>query len=249
MKSDCKNVLITGGTSGLGSQMVSDFLKEGYRVYSMSRNFPKQIKYEKKFDNVIYLLGDVSDVESIRKVKDFIEKEDGKLDVLINNAGIIHSGGVETLSYSNWDEMFKVNVYSVFNCVKEFLGLIKNSNKASIVNISSISSKIAGSSIGYSSCKASVDMMSKSMAKELSKFGIRVNSINPGLLDTGFQINNKLVRKDDYSAFLEKASEDYLLGVGNANKVSNLVKFLCSDEADWITGSSYIIDGGRSVNI
>ena len=103
--------------------------------------------------------------------------------------------------------------------------------------------------MAYSACKASVDMMTKSLAKELAKYSIRVNSVNPGIINTGFQVHNNLICEKDYPKFLTDISETYPLGVGQVSDVSNLICFLISDKAKWITGSNYIIDGGRSVNI
>jgi NAD(P)-dependent dehydrogenase (short-subunit alcohol dehydrogenase family) len=92
-------------------------------------------------------------------------------------------------------------------------------------------------------------MMTKSLAKELGPYRIRVNSVNPGIISTGFQVNNQLVKKEDYNLFLQNASIAYPLGIGTAKNVSDLVCFLISDKAEWISGSNYIIDGGRSANI
>ena len=169
--------------------------------------------------------------------------------MLVNNAGIIFPGGVEDLTIDNWQKMFDVNVNSIFYCVKVLLPLLKQGENSSIINVSSISSKMTGSSIAYSACKASVDMMTKSLAKELAKYSIRINSVNPGIVSTGFQVHNAILNAEKYPEFLDKISETYPLGVGTAQDVSNLINFLVSEKAKWITGSNYIIDGGRSVNI
>lgn len=135
----------------------------------------------------------------------------------------------------------------IFLTIKTFLPLLKKANDASIINISSISSKIPGSSIAYSCSKATVDMLTKSLAKELSKYNIRINSVNPGIVDTGFQVNNKLLNTKEYLDFLDKMKTKYPLGIGETTDISNLVMFLVSKKAKWITGCNYIIDGGFSI--
>lgn len=244
-----KVAVITGGTGGLGLQIVKELLNEKYKVYSISRSIDKIEKIREEFPEVEFICGDVSKPYVIEGLARKIEEQEKKIDVLINNAGIIFAGGIETLSYEEWNEMFNVNVGAIFNCVKILLPLIKKGTNSSIINISSISSKMTGSSMAYSACKASVDMITKSLAKELAKYNIRVNSINPGIINTGFQVHNNLIGESDYPKFLNDISETYPLGVGESSDVSNLICFLISDKAKWITGSSYIIDGGRSVNI
>ena len=244
-----KVAVITGGTSGLGLQIVKELLNEKYKVYSISRSIDKIAKIKEECPEVEFICGDVSNPDIIEKVARIIEDKEEKIDVLINNAGIIFAGGIERLSYDEWNEMFNVNVGGIFRCVKILLPLIKKGNNSSIINISSISSQMTGSSIAYSACKASVDMMTKSLAKELAKYSIRVNSVNPGIVNTGFQVHNNLICEKDYPKFLTDISETYPLGVGKVSDVANLICFLISDKAKWITGSNYIIDGGRSVNI
>lgn len=240
---------ITGGTSGLGLQLVKDMLSLGYKVYSMSRNADKIDKNIKKCKDVIFIKGDVTNLTDVQNAVDVIRNENNCLDVLINNAGIIVPGGIESLTLADWDRMLAVNVTGIFTISKAMIPLLKESSGASIINVSSISSSMTGSSMAYSACKAAVDMMTKSMAKELSKYRIRVNSVNPGIMKTGFQIHNDVVNQKEYAEFLAVAENAYPLGIAGPEAVSNLIMFLISDKAKWITGSNYIIDGGRSVNI
>lgn len=241
--------LVTGGTSGLGLQLVRDLVSANYKVYSLSRKEDAINQLKKELPEVVCLCGDVSDMSVLMNAYETIEQNDGKLDVLINNAGIIYPGGVEKLEVDEWNKMFAVNVNGVFYSVKAFLPLLKKSENANVINVSSISSQMTGSSIAYSACKAAVDMMTKSMAKELASYKIRVNSVNPGIISTGFQIHNELMTEKEYPGFLSEISKTYPLGIGEAKDVSNLICFLISEDAKWITGSNYIIDGGRSINI
>ncbi len=241
--------LVTGGTSGLGLQLVRDLVSADYKVYSLSRNEHAINMLKKELPEVVFLYGDVSDMNKLKNTYETIKQNEGKLDTLINNAGIIYSGGVEKLEAYEWNKMFDVNVNAIFYAVKTFLPLLKKSENANVINVSSISSQMTGSSIAYSACKAAVDMMTKSMAKELVSYKIRVNSVNPGIINTGFQVHNELMTEKEYQEFLKEISKTYPLGIGEAKDISNLICFLISEDAKWITGSNYIIDGGRSINI
>ena len=244
-----KVALVTGGTSGLGLQLISKLTERGYKVYSLSRNRNMIDSLRIKYPTVEFMCGDITSEQDISITVQTITSNEGRLDVLVNNAGIIYPGGIEQLNYDEWRKMFEVNVNGVFLLTQKFLSLLKKTSDSCIINISSISSKMTGSSMAYSASKAAIDMMTKSLAKELAQYGIRVNSVNPGIMDTGFQVHNHLMNDEQYPGFLENVEKTYPLGIGTANDVSNLILFLVSDEAKWITGSNYIIDGGRSVNI
>ena len=245
-----KVVLVTGGSTGLGLQLVQDYLELGYKVVSISRT-KRNIEAAKRTLGKLeadFFIGDVSNSQSLDDLFAHIKGRYGHLDVLVNNAGIIRDGGIEHLADWKWDEMIDVNLTAVFKFTQKMVPLLKLGKNSNIVNISSISSSLPGSSIAYSATKAGVDMMSKSFAKELSSFGIRVNSVNPGLINTGFQIANQLVEREVFSKFLETAAKDYPLGIGTAKDVADLVTFVTSDKARWITGSTFVIDGGRTLN-
>ena len=244
-----KVALITGGTSGLGLQIVKDLNDAGYKVISLSRTKEKIDVLHNEYPGIDFYCCNISNEQEIEETFEYISRKYGVVDVLINNAGIIHAGGVEVLSLTDWKDMIDVNLTSIFLLTKIILPLIKKSEMGNIINISSISSKMTGSSIAYSACKAALDMMTKSLAKELSTYNIRVNAVNPGIISTGFQIHNGLIAEEDYNGFLENISVGYPLGVGTAEDISNMVMYLISDKAKWITGSCYIIDGGKSINI
>jgi len=246
-----KVALVTGGTSGIGFKLIQDLLAGGYYVVTISRDGDKikKAKNELKNENVCFVSGDISDEKAIDGLYNMIAKEYQRLDVLVNNAGIIYPGGIEKLEGKDWDKMLDINLTAPYKLTQKMIPLLKKQDNSSIINISSISSKVTGSSIAYSTCKAGIDMMTKALAKELSKYNIRVNSVNPGLIDTGFQVSNNLIKASEYGEFIENNSSAYPLGIGKAKDISNLIMFLISDKARWITGVNYIIDGGKSVNI
>lgn len=240
-----KIAIVTGGTSGLGLSLIKSLSEQGYLVCSISRDISKMEALEGTTQNVLFFKADVSSKADLDYVFSMLNPILDHLDVLVNNAGIIVPGGIETLEEDAFNRMFNINCMGTFLSSKVFLPLLKKASAPCIVNVSSISSHMAGSSIAYSSCKAALDMMTKSMAKELAKYGIRVNSVNPGIIDTEFQVHNGMMEESDYASFLEDAGKTYPLGIGDANDVSNLIQFLISEKARWITGCNYIIDGGR----
>jgi NAD(P)-dependent dehydrogenase (short-subunit alcohol dehydrogenase family) len=246
-----KVAFITGGTGGLGLTIVKDLLDKGYEVVSVSREEEKIQKAEAWIGSkkAVFLQGDITQKETLEKVYHYLLDHYGYVNVLINNVGAMAGGGMEEITAEQWEGIFEINVHVPFRVIKKLMRLLKRSENGCIINISSIASKITGGCMAYSASKAAMDMMTRSLAKELAEYYIRVNSVNPGLINTGFQVNHRLMKADDYEEFLEDASKDYPMGTGTAADVSNLVCYLISKEARWITGSNYIIDGGRSVNL
>lgn len=235
--------LVTGGTKGLGLEIVHRLISDNYIVYSIARGF----KSERGIINAYFYSGDVTSIDDLTALSDRINEDVGRLDLLVNNAGIIAGGGIEDTNYDNWTNVMNINVNGVFNCIKIMLPLLKKSDSASIINISSISSKKVSSSMGYSCSKSAVDMMTKCLAKDLAKHNIRVNSISPGIMKTGFQINNSILSENEYNDFIDKCSCDYPFGIVKAEEVAELVSYLGSSKASCITGANITIDGGRSL--
>lgn len=246
-----KIAFITGGTGGLGIAIIEQLLELRYEVVSVSQNPNKIEKAKEHFDSdkVTFFCGDITKEETLEEVYQHLLSTYGYVNVIINNVGTIVGGGIEDVSPEEWTHMFEVNVHVPYRVTKKMLRLLKHAEYASVTNISSIASKITGGSMAYSSCKAAVDMMTQSLAKELAKYYIRVNSVNPGVINTGFQVHNQMMSEQEYDAFLENAAKDYPMGTGTAEDVANLVGYLVSKKARWITGSNYVIDGGRSVNL
>ena len=235
--------IVTGGTKGLGLEIVHRLISDNYIVYSIARGFKSEIGTS----NAYFYSVDVTNIDDLIALSDRINADTGRLDLLVNNAGITASGGIEDIDYDNWNNVMNVNVNGVFNCTKIMLTLLKKSDSASIVNISSISSKIVSSSMAYSCSKSAVDMMTKCLAKDLAKHNIRVNSISPGIMKTGFQINNSIIIENEYNDFIDKCSCDYPFGIVKAEEVAELVSYLGSSKARCITGANITIDSGRSL--
>lgn len=228
MKFDQKTVLITGGSKGIGKAIAQRFLKEGAKVIVFDIEKPD---YEANFYEV-----DVRKEEQIKKA--FEEIKD--LDIVVNNAGIYFQASVEETSKEQLDKIIDVNFKGVYLISKYALPLVRK-NKGNIINIASIVGIVPEpGSAAYCSTKAAIIMLTKSMAQEYAAEGIRVNAILPGPIDT--PLLKQLLSS-------EEAMQEYVklipLGrIGKPEDVANLTAFLASDEASFITGGLYSIDGG-----
>jgi NAD(P)-dependent dehydrogenase (short-subunit alcohol dehydrogenase family) len=245
-----KVYLITGGSSGIGLAIAEALISKGNRVISISRSEEKieralnekpQLKGKASF-----ITGDVSRQESIAQLKDYIDKNFGVLHGLINSAGIISAGTLETSSPEDWQKMLDVNLTGPFLMTKALLPFLKKANGASVINISSIAGLRPGTSIGYSVSKAGLDMLTRFLVADLGPYNIRVNSINPGLVKTHLHFDNDLFNNpEDYNKMVEGARVRHpLKKVGEPGDIANMVKFLLSDEASWISGAIVPLAGG-----
>ncbi len=239
-------ILITGATSGIGFETAKLFSQEkNTKVISLSKSLDKIKEVKNQLPKVEFLQCDVSDYDALLKIAERVEKKYSKVDVLVNNAGSIIPGNIETLTAEGWDEVIKSNFSSYFYVSKAFLPLLKKGTNANIVCISSISATAGGSSIAYSCAKAGVNMIAQTLSKDLAKYNIRVNIISPGMVNTGFHIHNNVMNEQQYKDMLEKQSVDYPFGIGAPIDIANAIAYLSSEKAGWITGADLVIDGGK----
>ena len=249
-----KVVLITGGTSGIGFGTIEYLLEQGnYEIISVSRG-NKNIalakeKLGEKANQVIFLQGDVSKEEDCKKIYTEVESKYGKLDGLVNSAGIIKLGGIEEQTLEEWNNAININLTAIFLLSKTLLPLLKKGRNTSVVNISSMSSERAGGSIAYCASKAGVDMLTKYMGQELGKYNIRVNSVNPAAVYTNIYVASGDYTQEGYDKWSEEKAPLYPLGrIGDAKKdLAPTIEFLLSDKSLWTTGAIYLVDGGKSI--
>lgn len=246
-----KIVLVTGGTSGIGYGTVEYLVENGnYEVISLSKkkeNINDAIlKLGDKANHVTFLIGDVTSEEDCERVYGEIEKKYHKLDGLVNCAGIKKMGGIEELTLEDWNYTINTNLTSIFILTKTVLPLLKQGNNASVVNISSMASEMAGSAISYCASKAGVDMVTKCLGKELAKYNIRVNAVNPGAVYTNIYVANGIYTQEEYDKISEEKKKTYPLGrIGDAKKdIAPMIEFLLSEKSLWTTGTINLINGG-----
>lgn len=249
-----KVVLVTGGTSGIGFGTIQYLLEqENYEIISVSRGDKNLSLAKEKLgdneNNVLFLHGDISKEEDCNKIYNEIDKKYGKLDGLVNSAGIIKLGGLEKQTLEEWNNSININLTGIFLLTKTLLPLLKKGTNTSIVNISSMSSERAGGSIAYCASKAGVDMLTKYMAQELGKYNIRVNSVNPAAVYTNIYVASGDYTQEGYDKWSEEKAPLYPLGrIGDAKKdLAPTIEFLLSDKTLWTTGAIYLVDGGKSI--
>lgn len=240
-----KNVIITGGSQGIGKNIVYTLAKEGYNIiftYNNSENEAKKIKEELQAEkcNVEIYKVDLSNKEEIDKFVQYSINKMKKIDVLINNAGISQIKLFTDITEKDWNNMVSVNLSSVFFVTQGFVKNMIANQEGCIINISSIWGNVGAScEVHYSTVKAGINGFTKALAKELGLSNIRVNAIAPGLIDT--KMNNHLSHEE-----IKELKEEIPLGrIGKVEDISRCIKWLIEDE--YTTGQIISINGGWEV--
>lgn len=239
-----KTVLITGSSRGIGAATARR-LAENYKIvinYKNSKDVALALLSEIRKVNPMSLAikADVSKEEEVDYLFDTIEKNFGSVDILINNAGKSHVGLIQDMTYENWQEIINTNLNSVFLTSKRAIGPMIRQKSGVIINMSSIWGKEgAALEAAYSASKGAINSFTKALSKELAPSNIRVNAIAPGVVLTDMM-------KNDYSEKdLTLIKEDIGLGrFADPKEIADLIAFLISDEASYITGSIIDINGG-----
>ncbi len=237
-----KNVLITGGTRGIGAACSELFIKNGYTVYATYNNDGKSAEeIAKKLGVKIYKM-DIKDRKSVKETIAKIISDAGKIDVLINNAGIAQQKLFIDLDDSDWDNMIDTNLTGIYNVTKDVLKNMISNHAGAIVNVSSIWGECGAScEVHYSASKAGVIGFSKALAKEMAMSGIRVNCVAPGMIETKM---NAAFSKED----IEEICEEIPMGrCGTPMECAELIYFLSSDKASYITGQVIGVNGGWNI--
>ena len=237
-----KNILVTGGSRGIGACIVKELAKKGNNVvlnYFNSEKEARHIQEELKEMGICVDIfkADVSKHEQVKQLRDFFFSKYKNIDILINNAGISQIKLFTEISDEDWINMLDVNLNSAFYTTKEFVSnMIKNQNGC-IINISSIWGVVGGScEVHYSTAKAGMIGMTKALSKELGLSNIRVNAIAPGMINT--QMNKEIDNED-----VENIKKEIALGrIGDPIDIFRCVEWLIEDK--YVTGQVISIDGG-----
>ena len=231
-----ENVFISGASRGIGKDIALLFANNGYKVIGTSRS---DFSIDDNLDNFIPLKLDITSRNNIKDCFDYLKSENLLPNILINNAGITADQIFMRMKDEDWDNVIETNLTGTFNLSKIFIkNMIKNKS-GRIINISSVSGLMGNpGQVNYASSKAALTGFTKSLAKEVGSRNITVNSVAPGYIDT------------DMTSFLdndakEKIIKNIPLGrIGVTSDISELVMFLASDEASYITGQTISVDGG-----
>jgi NAD(P)-dependent dehydrogenase (short-subunit alcohol dehydrogenase family) len=245
-----KVALVTGATSGIGQACAIAFATAGAKVACVGR---KEAALQNMSERIraldtpaLAIHADLSSESEAERAVDETVKTFGGVDVLVNAAGHISSGTIENTSLQAWDDMMNVNVRAPLQLMQKALpSLIER--RGNIVNVSSVTGLRAFPGVlAYCVSKAALDQLTRCASLELAAKGVRVNAVNPGVVVTEIHKRGGM-SEEAYVAFLEHSKQTHPLGrTGRPEEIAALVLFLASDEASWITGATYSIDGGRS---
>lgn len=237
-----KNVLITGGSRGIGKALVEAFSKAGYKVaftYNKSEDAAMELERELSAFSV---KADSRNENEVISAVEAVKRELGGIDILVNNAGISSFSLFTDITLSEWNDTFAVNVGGAFLYSKAVLPEMISKKWGRIINVSSIWGLVGSScEVHYSASKAALIGLTRALAKELGPSNITVNAIAPGLIDT--DMNNSL-SESDKAAFAEDTP---LLRAGKPQEVASAALFLASEEASFITGDVLNVSGGYVV--
>ena len=245
-----KVAVVTGGGSGIGRAIALRFAAAGAAVRILDLNLAEGEKVAQEIQQsggkASALACDVTDQAGVKKA--FAELFRGeRVNILVNNAGVSHIGSVETTSEEDFDRIMRVNVKGYYNCIAACAGHMKSKGGGVILNIASIAGTAGlGDRFAYCTSKGAVIAMTLSVAKDYVQHGIRCNCISPARVHTPF-VDNYL--KKNYPGreqeMYDKLAKTQPMGrMGEPHEVAALAHFLCSDEAAFITGSDYPLDGG-----
>lgn len=245
--------IVTGGSTGIGRGIAKRLARDGVNIVTASRSRePRQGEYYQTdlttpTDKLVaeeygvesrFIETDVSDEDAVRN---FIEKtvdEFGRIDHLINNAGIIIPGDSQETSVEEWETVIDVNLSGYFMTAKYAVPHLVESPQGRIVNLSSVNAYFGGAGPAYASTKAAIVNLTRDLAVELAPDNVTVNAVLPGVIKTPMQDAN------DEQTQREQRENTPLPRLGEPEDCANAVSFFCSEEAEWITGADLLVDGG-----
>lgn len=240
-----KRIIITGAVSNIGKEAVREFVAEGARVVIGDRNAAGATTAEEFGDSVSFIQVDVTDENSVHKLIEKGAEWLGGLDVLVQNAGLQHSGTVTEFDAGKWDALFAVNSRAHFFGAKYAIPLLRKNGGGSIINTSSLAGKRGGPGMtGYSASKGAVIAFTTALAMELADDNIRVNAICPGWVDTAFNdpAINFMGGTDAQSVAVKSVVP--MKRQAQSNEIAPMFVYLASDESSYMTAQAITIDGG-----
>ena len=233
-----KNVLITGGSRGIGAECVKMFCDAGFNVFFLYKNSSQKANEISSLTGAKAIKCDVSLFADVKNAYDIIHKE-CSIDIIVNNAGISQIKMFQDITEGDWNNMFDTNIKGMFFVVKAFLGDLLKKKKGRIINISSMWGEDGGScEVHYSASKAAVIGFTKALAKELGPSNVTVNCVSPGFIKTDMNFH---LSEEDSECII---NETPLRRAGETSDAASAVMFLASENASFITGAVIPVNGG-----
>ena len=243
--------LITGGQQGLGAAIAREFAAAGGSCVinflgDREAGAADKLVGELKQHGVeaLALAADVSDTAQVEGMVGEVTKKLGRLDILVNNAGVNTLRTWDDMDRESWDLTIKVNLTGVYNCCKAVLGPMRQQKKGNIINIASIAAFIGRGNVDYIASKSALLGITRSLARQYGKDGIRANSISPGFHNTDMVRRARQTSKENANEFIKMVPLGYL---PEPDSIGKAALFLASDDASYITGHNLVVDGGLTL--
>jgi len=249
MRLENKNAIVTGGAGGIGRATALAFAAEGAKVavVDLRADAAEAVVEEIRAagGTAVAIAADVSNEDDIQRIIATTVEEFGGVNVVFNNAGIIRRTTAVETTAEEWDRVFGVNVKSIFLMAKHVVPIMAANGGGSIVNTGSgWGLKGGGQAISYCASKGAVVNMTRALAIDHGPQGIRVNSVNPGDVNTGMLLEEARQLSQDANAFLAESADRPLGRMGQPSEIAAAVVWLASDEASYVTGAALVVDGG-----
>jgi len=237
--------IVTGGARGIGRAIALALAAEGARVavWDVNAEPTEQVAAEIRSGagEAMAAAVDVSNATAVRTAVDAVLSAWGRIDILVNNAGIAQVKPIEQITADDWDRIMAVNLKGTFLCAQAVMGVMKQQRSGKIINLGSVAGKIGGITVGahYSASKAAVMCFTKSLARELASYGVNVNGLAPGVIETDM---TREITRGDWSTYLASIP---MGRVGTIDEVARVAVFLASEDASYLTGEIIDVNGGQ----
>lgn len=247
-----KVMIVSGGGSGLGLAAAIKFAKNDFNVVIIDIDKEKGEEAAKKIRSMgvdaVFCLCDISNKEQVQNAAEVTKARFGRADVLINNAGLEVRGSILQCSEEDWEKLYAINLKGIYYMTNSFAPLILEQGKGAIINTGSILGyRTVGERAAYSSSKGAIDTLTRSMAFDLAPHNIRVNCVAPGAIDTPLLRGSINDSPDPAETERFLGSKSVFNRMGTSEEVANVMYFLASEEASFVTGATYFVDGGWSI--
>ena len=247
-----KVMIVSGGASGLGLAAAIKFANNDYNIVIIDIDEEKGKAAENEIKSMgrdaVFCFCDISNKEQVQNAAKVTKEKFGRADVLINNAGLEVRGSILQCEEEDWNRLYDINLKGIYYMSNAFVPLMRVNGKGAVVNTGSILGyRAVGERAAYSSSKGAIDTLTRSMAFDLAEENIRVNCVAPGAIDTPLlrgSINDS-PNPEETERFL--GSKSVFNRMGTSEEVANVMYFMASDEASFVTGATYFVDGGWSI--